>query len=581
MRSKQSPLLFLLYKRALNTLRKKIKQPAFWIISIFFIVMFATQIFAGNLSGSKMTKSQEMPAFLQALFSTKEKLYQIFPLFLLIAFSLGTFLTLKNAPRKGASLFSLNDVHLLFVTPLRPATILLFGMTNNLVILFVCAILCGVNLTNLKNLLYLSTSQAIYLIMILILYIGLNQVLRLVAYIYHKEEHKIPLKHLKYLALLPLSVWLLPTAYQLFSVSLHQGKAPPLHDTIQYLSQNQTWQKIPFIGWICQSFTYLMHGTIGYALLYFLGLFILLGLAIFYLYQSRVNYYEDAFISAESLAKFLADAKANRKNTAVYYRPEFVDDEATDETGTANKRKKLALPKFLQPTWSQNLRFRGIGVSLIAQRPILVSFREAKTILPWRFNTVFHLIVLSIAYFILKEISPLTYEIIYLLTLYFAIIQTFSGLAVPIDQELAFPYIYLLPYSSKTKLFYLLLAPLCLNLWKMLPAFLLAGILFKPLFWPYIGMVLLVNLFYFTILCMRLLCFRFIRANQDGLLAKALSALMFYIIAIPIAITVALYIFTKDFLLTFVSSGLIMTLFSSLFLYLSKGILDEWYPMID
>lgn len=107
------PYLFLTTLK--NRIRSFFQKPANWIATLVMAALLGLVVFSGGLE-------------VRSLYRPMSELYAIVSLLYIAMFVLVAY----NGVHKGATLYTLADIHLLFPAPLRPQKILLYGMIKQM-----------------------------------------------------------------------------------------------------------------------------------------------------------------------------------------------------------------------------------------------------------------------------------------------------------------------------------------------------------------------------------------------------------------------------------------------------------------
>ena len=115
-----SALAYLLWRTLANGLKRALRRPSFWIVTVLVLAILGVSFFGGgemraeNLAGEGLRDVRELVAMAFALNAV---------MFVMLA---------MQGLSRGASMFSMADVNLLFPAPVPPVRILLYGLLRGL-----------------------------------------------------------------------------------------------------------------------------------------------------------------------------------------------------------------------------------------------------------------------------------------------------------------------------------------------------------------------------------------------------------------------------------------------------------------
>lgn len=286
-----SSLVFLLLRSAKNTLLELLRKPARLLLWIFVIA---------GIGG----------AFILSLFNprntagTLDLIWLKGLLFLFIAIFVVT--AVQKGLSSGAVIFDMNDVNLLFVSPLNPRLILMYGVVRMAKMAFLAGffILFQSNSLNIKF--GLGFDGVLLVLFGFILAVGVLQLTSLLIYSLTngRPRRKWTVRIFAVLAFLPFIAY---AGLQLvktgdFLVALASILDAPL----------SSWT--PVAGWASAGVVALISGDMGHGFL-FLGILALFGLLlIFYITLSNPDYYEDVLVATETAfekKRVLAEGQIN------------------------------------------------------------------------------------------------------------------------------------------------------------------------------------------------------------------------------------------------------------------------------
>lgn len=272
-----STLIYILRKSMKNTLKEILRSPGKLILWIFALFIIIGLILVSFFSGS-VTVDDHLPVFLLTGI--------VFGLELLLLT-----LMLLNALSSGSAIFEMNDVNLLFVSPVNPRKILAYGVARTVktafaagfFILFQSSSLSrfGVNMGGIF-VIYFSFMLSVVTLMIasLVIYSVTNG----------NAKRKRLVKCIGAVVLAVLVVF--------FMIQYLNTKQ--LLDSVQAFVQSPLVRFFPVAGWTASGVTAIVEGNVlvGLGLL---GLnLLLIGGLVAYILISDPDYFEDVLVSAET-----------------------------------------------------------------------------------------------------------------------------------------------------------------------------------------------------------------------------------------------------------------------------------------
>lgn len=412
-------------------------------------------------------------------------------LFLLILFFLVT--SIKKGLDGGDVIFGMNDVNLLFVSPVSPRLILVYGIARmaktaflaSFFILFQSFILTsnfGVGL------------DAVFLILLgFVLAVSVLQILSLLIYSLTngKPRRKLTVRVLAIAFFLPFIVYAGVQFVETYDLIVALGNTlySPVAD----------WT--PIAGWASAGVLSLISGDLGEGLL-FLGLLVLAGLLlIIYVAFSNPDYYEDVLVASETAfekKRVLTEGQINPEAS-------LGKNVRIAKTGISGWRGSTIFYKHLRESFRANL-FGLWGVSSIAMvlGAALFSFLQ-------RGGDTGFLLLLQM-----------------LMWLQIFMIGTGRGL-----KELYVHYIYLIPEDSFRKIVWSNLEISFKVLVEGAAIFGIAGLIMKESFWLVIAAIVVYTLFSFLLLGINYLALRWTGADISAGLLILIYTFAVIIIMLP------------------------------------------------
>lgn len=388
-------LIYLLILKGKNNILALLKKPFQLLFIVVFVALMLFTVFSAKTSHSTAYRSIE-------------ELYSI----VLIYFS-GIFIMFsKNGFHSGASLFSMADVNLLFLSPIKSRTILTYGLFQGLgkaitlgfFILYQSSLIRGTYGVGFSALVFILIGYALTVL--------LSQMTAMIIYSFtcSDENKKRIVKGVYYFVIGGFFVLLVLLTYKKGNLSL--------------VSFGETLRKKIFlffpVGGVTSLFCEGMISGSTVKILTGLGLVAAL-IGLFYVLISLINhdYYEDVLKATEVSFSAITARKEGKAHEA---------------TPTNVKVGKTGLSK-------------GFGASAISEKHKTEN-RRSRVFLVNITSLVF--IALSTVYSFIMKDMPI---VVFCLNVYMLTISVGTGRWA---REFSYPYIYLIPESSFKKLFYLL-----------------------------------------------------------------------------------------------------------------------------
>jgi hypothetical protein len=391
-------LLFLLFCSMKNSLRETVRKPARIVLYLFLILIIGMSI-AGNAF------IQRVPANFKDIHLLGGMFFALSMMFLLSAIS--------RAFKSGGSLFQMSDVNLLFVSPVAPQKILIYGVIQ----VFKAALAAGLFIlfqsVTLGQAFGTGFLSLLLIIGILALCICLSEVIAIVVYSVTngKPARKRTAKAVIAFVFLPLVIT---------AVTAFVREGDPMA-ALLFICKSPAFQLIPAPGWCAAAITALLKGNF-FTGGFFLALTVaaITGLLIL-LFRLKSDYYEDVLVATES---------AFEKKRAI----------AEGRLGLASAAE--------QKTRVAKTGISGFGARALFSKHLRETFRESR----FGFINTRTLIytALAAAFAFIKRENP--GNLLIFILQYFAWIQVFTIAMGPSLRELYTHYLYLMPEPPLKKL---------------------------------------------------------------------------------------------------------------------------------
>ncbi|MBE6906739.1 MAG: hypothetical protein E7476_10755 [Ruminococcaceae bacterium] len=392
-----SSLVFLLARSVKNSFLELLRKPAKLILWIFVIAMLG-----GVLILSMFTR-QSADSTLNIIW-----LKGIFFLFTLLFVAIAIQKGLSN----GDVIFDMNDVNFLFVSPVSPRLILMYGIIRMAKMAFGAGFFILFQSNSLGTSFGIGFDAVLLLLLGFILAVCLLQILSLLIYSLTNgnPSRKLMVKVISVLVFLPLIVY---TGVQFFKTG---NPLLALENTLR--SPFIAWA--PVAGWASEGVISLISGDVGNGLLFFGLILLSAALLILYIALSNPDYYEDVLVATETAFEKKRVISQGNMNTE------------------AASTKKVKVSRT---------GIGGLGASALFYKHLRESFRANRFGL-WGLSSVITVLGAALFSLLLKDGGGGIITLLQVLMwMQIFLIGTGRGL-----KELYVHYIYLIPESSFRKI---------------------------------------------------------------------------------------------------------------------------------
>ncbi|MDR2403753.1 MAG: putative ABC exporter domain-containing protein [Spirochaetaceae bacterium] len=467
-------LVYLVTRSLKNGLLELFHKPAKMVLYIFCFAGIIGLILLSNVS------RLSMEAFWDII-----RLKGIFFLLILLFITV----SLQKGLSTGDAIFDMNDVNLLFVSPVSPRVILIYGLVRMTKIAFYAGFFILFQSNSVSVGFGVGFDAVLLLLLGFFLAVLLLLILSMVIYSVSngRPRRKLAVKLFTLGAFLPLAVY----------GTLQFIKTGDIWSTLEKTLASRVFAWTPVAGWASEGVIALIRGELGTGFL-FLALLPLTGvLLIMYIVLSKPDYYEDVLVAAERTSEkkrsiasgqIQADSFLSKKTAAA-------------KTGIGGSGAASLFYKHLRESFRANpLGLWGLpSISLVISAAIMAAFMR---------NTEGGMLIL---------LQILMWIQIFL-------IGTGRGL-----RELYFHYIYLIPESSFSKILWSNLELILKVLVESFFMFIVAGLIVDETFPVIAAAILSYSLFSLLLAGVNFLSLRWIGADiSHGVL------LFIYIIAVVV-----------------------------------------------
>lgn len=390
-------------------MKEKAKHVSFWLVALFvvaYFVLYFIQI-AGDIGESHLI-SNAVPTFQAGA---------------TLVFGGFTFLAISIGIKQGSSFYRMSDVNLMFVSPVQPNRILMYGVMRQFALSMIATFFLLMQLINLRIYFGLWIKEMV-LLMLAWLMISLScSILSLTLY-------SLSATHPKLRTVVLFLIYLLAGLVVAgLAFAIHNGSSP-WNAAIEFFSDPRL-HMLPIGGWTSGFLYHGMQGNYPQALLYAATTLFIPLLGVLLVSRTGSDYYEDVLTSIGNVQNVSGVVKEESSTHTGFFR---------DRVGKSRLfGKKNGPAVLLQRQMTEQRR----GLSIFLDQSSLLIFACAALL-----GTTLHAYMLKGMYphvmMVLSE-SIMSYVL-------FATVST--GKLV---EELGKPFIYLIPGGAVKKLFYLTL----------------------------------------------------------------------------------------------------------------------------
>lgn len=479
-----SAFLFIWRKSLWNMIRQLPKKPGKLIVILFYLALFVP-----SLLSTSFAPQEGNTDFLSTPYGLP--VYSIIWLTLILLIGVSS---LYAGTNRGSTVFTSPDVQFLFTAPLRPQTVLIYGLVGMLKSLAVLAIILPFQFPNLARLGF-NSGQLIGFAILLIWSLLSFNLLAMVFYLVAQNRPRLRIS----LRTVTLAI---PFFFLVLLIIFFFSTRDPL-ESVQRLTNTPAINLIPLFGWtlaLARSFVLGMNSVSWFALFCLIVTpFVLIPVA----YKMPADYYEDAINRVETVKKAVAKQQ-NRKNI-----------EATalqkKHKGRSGINHGYGLDTLFYRHWRELRRKQPYFISVAS---ILITGTSLVTWIPARLDAA---VSNGRVYFLF---------IILLMQLFLR-----SGETV-LTTELDRPLIYCLPYSPLKKMGWLTLTELVFNIPLILPSLLVFLFLLQPAWYHFMAILPILFTFPLLTIASTLIAYRVI-GSVEGQISTLIQMLANMVLSAP------------------------------------------------
>ncbi|MBR4163739.1 MAG: CPBP family intramembrane metalloprotease [Solobacterium sp.] len=353
---------------------------------------------------------------------------------------------LLSAEKNGSRIFLPADVNLLFSSPMKPQSVLLFRLATQLGTALAGSLYLLFQLPNLMINLHLSLWAALGLLCTWVLTIMIGKLLQLMAYTITSTNPS----YKKYITYFVYGLGALCVISYSFYYKTHSES---LIVAANAFFNSSLARMIPFWGWLKGFLHSMMTGNGLFCLLYFGLLVIGMACLIYFIWNIKADFYEDAMAKSEEVAEMLE--KINKEESGIFFR----------------KRKKDREDSIRRDGFHY-----GEGASVFFYKELYNRFRFAKLHYFTKTSITYLIVSVILSLFLYFVAETTAFEPVAILL---SIMVFFRTLGNPLNQDVKTNQFLLIPESTWKKLLCSWLAGTCNCLLDLLPSFIVSSILLR------------------------------------------------------------------------------------------------------
>ena len=395
-------LIYILVRSAKNNLRELIRKPGKLILYIIAIAGIAFMLIGQLFSNIEREEYLDI-VWLKGI---------AFGIFLLLFV-----MTLLQGLSKGSAIFGMEDVNLLFVSPVNPRAILIYGISRMMKTALLSGIFILVQGINLERMFGISFDAMFVIFAGYILLLLVSQILSLFIYgaTNGNPRRQLCVKIIMVLIFAPMAM---------VAIQKLQSVNWDIMASLPELLRSPATSFTPVVGWASAGITAFITGDYAMGTLFF-GLIAALGAGLVVtIFVSRPDYYEDVLVASE---------------TAFETKRKISEGKVMSLEAVSGKRVRI-----------KGTGISGFGASALFGKHVRESFRANRFGL-WGISTIVITISAALYTFIVKNSIPAGFTLMTVLIFFMYIQLFFIGMGRGLKETYAH-YIYMLPASPFSKM---------------------------------------------------------------------------------------------------------------------------------
>ena len=448
-------LIYLLKTIIKNYFKQMKAKPQKVILPILGILWAVLIIFSGTKGKGATENLSELGAYHIQVFIS---------IFLLVVIAI-TMFSLYSGTKKAKSRFDMSDVNLIFISPIKPQTVMLYGIIKQIhlellgsiyILAQIPKLLRSMNVSGLK--------QGMFILSYIIFQVVLCNVIKLLVF-------SLSTKYKKVGSIIrnTIKAFILFTIICIIAIVIKGNTIESMINFSNYITYNPYVKYIPVIGWMKEiALQTLKEINLYYGV--YLGLILLLsGVLIYIIYKMDIDFYEDMLSSVED--------------------NELMNDIKSGKVKPGNQKQSFLTKPFKQ---AQLKLDNSYGAKVLFFKHMNEYFKKSFIFFINIYSIILLILSIAIGVFI-KEL-----DIRYILLATCVLLLFSSGFGGKIYSEVEYYFIFLIPDTSIRKLFYGVSSSLIKTFIDSLIIFIPFGILTKT---PVFEMIFCI-LVYLTLGCM-------------------------------------------------------------------------------
>lgn len=413
-----NPLVYLIRKGIKNFIKDLKKKPVALIGYIVFIAIMGFAIISG--SGASDTSRK---------FLSNNRFGFIIGLILTGFF----YFSVKEGISRGSSFFRKADVNLVFTAPISPKKVLIYGLLKQLYGTLIMLFFVVIQIPNMRNWFNIKSCGIWIFILGFFLFSFIISIIGILTYSIASRDAKWR-RGIKMLINILLGIFI---AFLLIEVL----KTKNFIVSCENIFGSRYFSYIPIVGWTKEIIMATVVGVSGSFYIYLAMDVVLIAVIIFFIYNMNTDYYEDVLEATDHKEKLLQSKKDGKSQIS------FKKVRKVKQSYRGSAAKSIF--------YRQMLEYKKVGFFLINIRTVIM-------------------IIIGVIFGICigrQSVLAILYFCVYMLLFF-----SFQGKWA---SEIEKPYIYLIPTSSFSKVFYATLADNIKNFIDGFVLFIVVGIKFK------------------------------------------------------------------------------------------------------
>lgn len=396
-------LIYLLRTTIKNYFKRIKEKPQKAVGLVFVLFMLIVMFLPGK---SKTATSVSIDIFVS-----------LFLLFTIIVFLFGLYTSTKSVNSK----FSMSDVNLIFVSPIKPQTVLLYGVVKTIALELLTSFYILYQIPNvLRNFKVPVVNEVLLVLSYVVFQLVLCNIVKLLVFASNTKNKNVG----ETIRTIIKGILIIVAAMAAFVVV--KGNFINFMKTLAKHATYDNWIKyIPVFGWMREIAVQTVTGIKVSCAVYILLMFCLSGVLLYIVYNMDIDFYEDMLSGAES-NEIISEAKNGQK-----------------------VQREGKTPGILKPFRNTPLKLQGVFGSKVLFFKHMNEYKKRSLIFFINIYSVILLVVSVTAGIFAKKMPIKPIFLIASALLFFT-----AGFGGKIYSEIYNKFIFLIPDSPQKKLFY-------------------------------------------------------------------------------------------------------------------------------